>query len=59
MVRFKRGESMQDIAQSLGITYDEVQSIVRKTITLTDRERFAKHFTRVIRYRYSKNNYYE
>ena len=55
--RFKRGESMQGIAETLGITYAEVQVAVREVMNSLDRERFAKNFTRVLRHRYPRNYY--
>lgn len=55
-IRFKAGESMQDIAQSLGITYAEVQAVVRQVMNEMTHERFAKHFTRVLRHRYSRGS---
>lgn len=57
--RFKSGESMEDIAASLGIAYVEIQAVVRQVMNQIDRERFAKHFMRAIRHRYSRNYYVE
>lgn len=48
---------MQDIAESLDTSYAEVQTVIREVMNGIDRERFAKHFTRVIRHRYSRNYY--
>ena len=56
-IRFKSGESMQDIAVSVGITYAEVQAVVRQVMNEIDREQFTKNFTRVLRHRYSRNYY--
>lgn len=36
-IRFKAGESMQDIAQSLGITYAKVQAAVRRVMNEIDK----------------------
>ena len=49
VARFKSGESMQDIAQSLGITQKLVEDWIRLELRVCDRERRITQLARQIR----------
>lgn len=48
-IRFKSGESMQDIAQSLGITIKLVEDWIRLELRVCDRERRTNELAQKIR----------
>ena len=48
-IRFRTGESMQDIAQSLGITQKLVEDWIRLELRVCDRERRITQLARQIR----------
>lgn len=56
-IRFKAGESMQDIAQSLGLTTKIVEDWIRLEMRVCDRERRTNELVQKIRNKYSRNSY--